>query len=70
MEESIGVGLTETLAMLPAASVSGLYFAGKSSQYFAVGKIDEEQAKSYAARKGWSIEEAYRHLAPTLSFEP
>ena len=46
VEEGTGIVLTESLAMLPAASVSGLYFGGKSAQYFAVGKITQDQARS------------------------
>merc|ERR1712070_194941 len=68
--DEIGVELTETLAMLPAASVSGLYFAGKSSQYFAVGKITKDQAVDYAARKNMDLELCEKWLGPTLSYEP
>ena len=69
-EESIGVSLTETLAMLPAASVSGLYFGAPQSQYFAVGKITEEQAHDYADRKGINKKEAEAHLRSMLNYEP
>lgn len=69
-KEEIGVELTESLAMLPAASVSGLYFAGKSSQYFAVGKITKDQATDYAARKGMELEVCEKWLGPTLAYEP
>lgn len=69
-EEEIGVSLTETLAMLPAASVSGLYFGSPQSRYFAVGKITEEQAHDYAKRKGITPEEAEGHLRSTLNYEP
>lgn len=69
-DEKIGVSLTETLAMLPAASVSGLYFGSKFSQYFAVGKITEEQAHDYAKRKGIDIKQAENDLRCALSYEP
>jgi 5-methyltetrahydrofolate--homocysteine methyltransferase len=70
VKKEIGVELTESLAMLPAASVSGLVFAGKSSQYFAVGKITDDQVKSYAERKGMELKVAEKWLAPMLSYEP
>ena len=54
--------------MLPAASVSGLYFWRPEARYFGVGKIDRDQLEDYAARKGWSIVEAERWLAPNLAF--
>ena len=63
---SIGVELTESFAMWPGSSVSGLYFAHPESKYFGVGKIRRDQLASYAERKGWSIEEAETHLAPIL----
>ncbi|PIO72303.1 Vitamin B12 dependent methionine synthase, activation domain protein [Teladorsagia circumcincta] len=61
--------LTEHLAMLPAASVSGLYFASPASSYFAVGKIDKDQVLDYAARKGMSVSETERWLSPILGYE-
>jgi len=70
VKKEIGVELTESLAMLPAASVSGLVFAGKSSQYFAVGKITDDQVKSYAERKGMELKTAEKWLSPMLSYEP
>ena len=63
---SIGVELTESFAMWPGSSVSGLYFAHPESKYFGVGKIKRDQLASYAERKGWTIEEAETHLAPIL----
>ena len=66
----IGMGLTESLAMLPASSVSGLYFASPAAQYFAVGKITAEQVADYAARKKMPLEEAERWLRTMLSYEP
>eukprot|EP01025_Chloroclados_australasicus_P064841 TRINITY_DN871_c0_g1_i2.p1 TRINITY_DN871_c0_g1~~TRINITY_DN871_c0_g1_i2.p1 ORF type:complete len:1361 (+),score=230.72 TRINITY_DN871_c0_g1_i2:161-4243(+) len=69
-EKEIGVSLTESMAMLPAASVSGLYYGGKKSTYFSVGKITQEQVVDYSARKGRPVEEMEKWLAPMLSYEP
>jgi 5-methyltetrahydrofolate--homocysteine methyltransferase len=66
----IGIDLTEHAAMVPAASVSGLYLMHPQARYFSVGRIGEDQVASYARRKGWSIQEAERHLAPWLGYEP
>ena len=66
---SIGVELTESAAMLPAASVSGLYFASPDARYFTVGRIGNDQIKEYAHRKGFSVKEAERWLAPNLAYE-
>ncbi len=65
-EEATGIHLTESLAMYPASSVCGWYFAHPESKYFGVGKINEDQLKDYAARKGMSIEDATRWLRPVL----
>jgi 5-methyltetrahydrofolate--homocysteine methyltransferase len=65
-----GMVLTESLAMIPAASVSGLYFAHPKAEYFGVGRIDRDQVADYARRKGWSLAEAERWLAPILAYEP
>ncbi|KAI7837900.1 hypothetical protein COHA_008281, partial [Chlorella ohadii] len=70
VEEQTGMQLTESMAMLPAAAVSGLYFASPASQYFAVGKITQDQVTDYAARKKMPLEEAQRWLRPTLNYEP
>jgi len=67
VENEIGVKLTESLAMWPAASVSGYYFAHPESKYFGLGKIKEDQLKDYASRKGISLEEARKWLAPNLA---
>ena len=56
--------------MTPAASVSGLYFSHPQSRYFAVGRIGRDQVEDYAARKGMTVEEAERWLAPNLAYEP
>lgn len=69
VKEEIGVELTESLAMLPAASVSGLYFAHPESQYFAVGQICKDQVADYAARKNMPLEDCERWLRSMLSYE-
>jgi 5-methyltetrahydrofolate--homocysteine methyltransferase len=66
----IGVTLTESFAMWPGASVSGLYFSHPEAHYFGVGKIERDQVEDYAARKGWSVQEAERWLAPVLNYDP
>ncbi len=66
----IGMSLTENAAMLPAASVSGLYFGHPQARYFTVGRIGEDQVASYARRKGLSIDQVVRWLTPNLAFEP
>ncbi len=68
VEENIGLKLTESYAMTPASSVSGFYFAHPDAKYFNVGKIDKDQVFDYAKRKGMSIEEAERWLAPNLGY--
>ncbi|MGP9804235.1 methionine synthase [Paracoccus sp. NSM] len=69
-EQATGVTLTESMAMWPGSSVSGLYIAHPDSYYFGVAKIEEDQARDYAARKGWSLEETERWLAPVLNYDP
>jgi 5-methyltetrahydrofolate--homocysteine methyltransferase len=69
-ESAIGVKLTESYAMWPGASVSGIYFSHPQSHYFGVGRIERDQVEDYAARKGWSLEEAERWLAPILNYDP
>lgn len=68
--ERLGIQLTESFAMYPAASVSGLYFSHPQSKYFAVGKIGRDQISDYAARKGMPVSEIERWLAPNLGYEP
>jgi 5-methyltetrahydrofolate--homocysteine methyltransferase len=68
--ERIGLGLTESFAMTPAASVSGLLFASPGARYFAIGRIGRDQVTDYAARQGVPVAEAERWLAPNLSYEP
>jgi 5-methyltetrahydrofolate--homocysteine methyltransferase len=70
VEKEIGVKLTESYAMWPAAAVSGFYFSHPESRYFGVGKVGRDQVADYAARKGWTVEEAERWLAPILSYDP
>ena len=65
-ERHTGIHLTETFAMVPAASVSGLYFAHPQAKYFAVGKIDHDQVKDYAARKQMDVPTVERWLSPNL----
>jgi 5-methyltetrahydrofolate--homocysteine methyltransferase len=65
-----GMALTESYAMTPPASVSGLYFGHPQSHYFGVGKIDRDQVEDYARRKGWDLETAERWLAPILNYDP
>ncbi|KAG9268036.1 methionine synthase [Astyanax mexicanus] len=69
IQEKTGIGLTESLAMTPAAAVSGLYFSNPKSSYFAVGKITKEQVEDYARRKEISVSEAERWLAPNLGYD-
>ncbi|MGF2411448.1 methionine synthase [Ferruginibacter sp.] len=65
-KEATGIELTESLAMYPASSVSGWYFANPESKYFGVGKIEQDQLKDYAKRKGMSLDDATRWLRPIL----
>src|SRR6202158_3023864 len=69
-ENTAGVKLTESFAMWPGSSVSGLYFSHPESFYFGVGKIERDQVEDYAARKGWSGAEAERWLAPVVNYIP
>ena len=68
-ETACGVTLTESFAMLPAASVSGLYFAHPQAKYFAVGKINRDQVDDYATRKKLPVSEIERWLAPNLNYD-
>jgi 5-methyltetrahydrofolate--homocysteine methyltransferase len=69
-ERRIGVKLTESYAMWPGSSVSGLYLAHPDSYYFGVAKVERDQAEDYAARKGMTVEEAERWLSPILNYDP
>jgi 5-methyltetrahydrofolate--homocysteine methyltransferase len=67
---SQGITLTDHGAMLPAASVSGLYFSHPQAKYFNIGRVGRDQAESYASRKGVPLEEVERWLAPNLAYDP
>ncbi|MDE2134436.1 MAG: methionine synthase [Alphaproteobacteria bacterium] len=69
-EARAGVKLTESFAMWPGSSVSGLYFSHPESRYFGVGKIEKDQVEDYARRKGWTLAEAERWLVPVLNYNP
>ncbi len=68
--EDVGIALTESYAMTPAASVSGIYLAHPQSRYFSVGRVGRDQVADYAARKGMAVGEVERWLAPNLGYEP
>jgi len=70
VKTNAGIELTESMAMWPGASVSGLYFSHPQAQYFVVGRIGRDQVEDYAARKGWRVAEAERWLAPNLGYQP
>ncbi len=70
VEKEVGIKLTESFAMWPGSSVSGLYFASPHSKYFAVGKLDRDQLQDYAKRKGIEISVAERWLGPYLNYDP
>jgi 5-methyltetrahydrofolate--homocysteine methyltransferase len=69
-ESNTGMQLTESFAMWPGSSVSGLYFAHPESRYFAVGKIDRDQVADYAERKGMTVAAVERWLGPNLGYDP
>lgn len=68
-EAATGVKLTESFAMWPGASVSGLYFAHPQAKYFAVDRLTQDQVQHYARRKGMSLREIERWLSPNLGYE-
>jgi 5-methyltetrahydrofolate--homocysteine methyltransferase len=68
--EAAGIALTESYAMVPGASVSGIYLAHPQSRYFSVGRVARDQVEAYAARKGLPLAEAERWLRPNLAYEP
>ena len=70
VHERTGIELTESMAMWPGAAVSGLYFSHPQSQYFVVGRMAQDQVADYAKRKGWTLSEAERWLAPNLGYNP
>jgi 5-methyltetrahydrofolate--homocysteine methyltransferase len=69
-EDKAGIILTESFAMYPASSVSGLYFSHPESKYFNVGKLDKDQVEEYARRKNMSLEVIEKWLSPNLAYEP
>jgi 5-methyltetrahydrofolate--homocysteine methyltransferase len=70
VEARTGIELTESMAMWPGASVSGVYYSHPQSQYFVVGRLGRDQVSEYAERKGWTLEEAERWLSPNLGYDP
>jgi 5-methyltetrahydrofolate--homocysteine methyltransferase len=70
VEQNTGILLTESFAMWPGSSVSGLYFAHPESRYFSLGKIDRDQVSDYHGRKGMSMTEVERWLGPNLNYDP
>ena len=70
VEKNAGIELTESFAMWPGSSVSGLYFAHPEARYFSLGKIDRDQVVDYRARKGMTTQEVERWLAPNLGYDP
>ncbi|XP_066090748.1 methionine synthase isoform X3 [Saccopteryx bilineata] len=69
IEQCTGIRLTESLAMVPASAVSGLYFSNLKSKYFAVGKISKDQVEDYAVRKNMSVAEVEKWLGPILAYD-
>ena len=69
-ERRVGVSLTESFAMLPGSSVSGLYFSHPEAHYFGVAKVERDQVEDYAARKGMAVAEVERWLGPVLNYSP
>src|SRR5215217_497770 len=70
VENNAGIELTESCAMSPGAAVSGYYFSHPDSKYFGVAEIGRDQARDYAGRKDWTLEEAEKWLAPNLGYDP
>ncbi|HET8583481.1 MAG TPA: vitamin B12 dependent-methionine synthase activation domain-containing protein, partial [Jatrophihabitans sp.] len=70
VKANVGIELTDSMAMWPGASVSGLYFSHPQSQYFVVGRVGRDQVAEYAQRKGWTLAEAERWLSPNLGYRP
>ncbi len=70
VERRTGIELTDSMAMWPGAAVSGWYFSHPQSQYFVVGRLAQDQVADYAKRKGWTLTEAERWLAPNLGYNP
>ena len=70
VEKNTGIQITESFAMWPGSSISGLYFAHPESRYFSLGKIDRDQVADYHERKGMSLVEVERWLGPNLNYDP
>ncbi|GAA5111243.1 methionine synthase [Haloechinothrix salitolerans] len=70
VEKTVGIELTESMAMWPGAAVSGFYFSHPESRYFVVGRLGRDQVEDYADRKGWSVAEAERWLSANLGYDP
>ncbi len=70
VKENTGMEITESFAMWPGSSVSGLYFAHPESRYFSLGKIERDQVADYSERKGMSLAETERWLGPNLNYDP
>jgi 5-methyltetrahydrofolate--homocysteine methyltransferase len=70
VETNTGIELTDSMAMWPGASVSGVYYSHPASQYFVVGRLGRDQVADYAERKGWTLAEAERWLSPNLGYDP
>ncbi len=70
IDHQAGIHLTENFAMTPTAAVSGWYFSHPEARYFGVGRVDRDQVADYAQRKGWTMTEAEKWLAPNLGYEP
>ncbi len=68
--EAVGLSLTESFAMMPGASVSGLYFGHPASRYFSIGRVARDQVEDYAARKGTDVRTVERWLSPNLAYDP
>ena len=69
VEKNTGIILTESLAMVPTAAVSGLYFAHPESHYFGIGRIKKDQVEDYAKRKGMSLDDVEKWLSPVLNYD-
>ena len=70
VEAATGMRLTESMAMWPGASVSGVYYSHPEARYFVVGRLGRDQVADYAERKGWTLTEAERWLSPNLGYDP
>ena len=70
VENNIGLQLTDSYAMFPTAAVSGFYYSHPDAKYFSVGKVARDQIESFAVRKGMTVSEVERWLAPNLGYDP